>query len=447
MKKKYFHISLYIIIPFIFSGIACFSAIIFYRLALDSITKSTGFSWLVLLWLFVIVLVSYFCGLVLVRLILRPIEEFIKKTEELPVLAHKPLDTDTDDSGDQLKHFEEFFEQVTDALSKVEARELFPQIIGQSNAILGILSSIKKVSPTDTTVLISGESGTGKELAATSIYEHSLRKGRPFIKINCAAIPEGLMESELFGHEKGSFTGAVSKIRGKFEIADQGTIFLDEIGDMPLSIQAKVLRVIQEKEFERVGSRKSTKVDIRFVAATNMNLEKMVEEGKFREDLYFRLNVYPIKIPPLRNRPDDIPFLADYFLKNQSKSINITPEAMEVLGSYPWPGNVRELQNTIEQASIIAADSDIDINHLPVKIRNSSLPLIKALHNGNDIKSIDEQLDEFERRLILDALVKSNGVQVKAAELLGINQRSLWHRIKKFDIDVKEMKKNDLQKL
>jgi len=282
---------------------------------------------------------------------------------------------------------------------------------------------------------------------AISIYEHSLRKGRPFIKINCAAIPEGLMESELFGHEKGSFTGAISKIRGKFEIADQGTIFLDEIGDMPLTIQAKVLRVIQEKEFERVGSSKSIKVDIRFVAATNMNLEKMVEEGKFREDLYFRLNVYPIKIPPLRNRPDDIPFLADYFLKKQSKSINITPEAMEVLISYSWPGNVRELQNIIEQSSIIAAGEDIDINHLPIKIRNSSVSYLKNLYNGNDVKSIDEQLAEFEKRMILDALFRSSGIQVKAAELLGINQRSLWHRIKKFNIDVKEMKKNDLQKL
>ena len=255
------------------------------------------------------------------------------------------------------------------------------------------------------------------------------------------------MESELFGHEKGSFTGAVSKIRGKFEIADQGTIFLDEIGDMPLTIQAKVLRVIQEKEFERVGSSKSIKVDIRFVAATNMNLEKMVEEGKFREDLYFRLNVYPIKIPPLRNRPDDIPFLADYFLKKQSKSINITPEAMEVLISYSWPGNVRELQNIIEQSSIIAAGEDIDINHLPIKIRNSSVSYLKNLYNGNDVKSIDEQLAEFEKRMILDALFRSSGIQVKAAELLGINQRSLWHRIKKFNIDVKEMKKNDLQKL
>ncbi|MFC1495552.1 sigma-54 interaction domain-containing protein [Thermodesulfobacteriota bacterium] len=446
MKKKYFHISLYIIIPFIFSGIACFSAIISYRLTLDAITKSTGFFWSILIWLIVIVIGSYFCGLVLVRLILRPIEEFMRKTEELPVLANKPLNTDATDSGDELKHFEDFFEQVTDLLSKVEARELFPQIIGQSNAILGILSRIKKVSPTDTTVLIFGESGTGKELVATSIYEHSLRKGRPLIKINCAAIPEGLMESELFGHEKGAFTGAVSKIRGKFEIADRGTIFLDEIGDMPLTIQAKVLRVIQEKEFERVGSSKTIKVDIRFIAATNMNLEKMVEEGKFREDLYFRLNVYSIKVPPLRNRTDDIPFLADYFLKLHPDSNKITPEAMEALSNYSWPGNVRELQNTIEQASIIS-NNDIDIRSLPTKIRNAAGNYIKNLSNGNELKSIDEQLSELERRIILDALIKSSGVQVKAAELLGINQRSLWHRIKKFNIDVKEMKKHDLQKM
>ncbi|MFC1838885.1 sigma-54 interaction domain-containing protein [Thermodesulfobacteriota bacterium] len=446
MKKKYFHISLYIIIPFIFSGIACFSAIIAYRLALDSITKSTGFFWSMLIWLIVIVIGSYFCGLVLVRLILRPIEEFMRKTEELPVLANKSLNTAATDSGDELKHFEDFFEQVTDVLSKVEARELFPQIIGQSKAILGILSRIKKVSPTDTTVLIFGESGTGKELVATSIYEHSLRKRRPLIKINCAAIPEGLMESELFGHEKGAFTGAVSKVRGKFEIADRGTIFLDEIGDMPLTIQAKVLRVIQEKEFERVGSSKTIKVDIRFIAATNMNLEKMVEEGTFREDLFFRLNVYSIKVPPLRNRTDDIPFLANYFLKLYPDSNKITPEAMEALSNYSWPGNVRELQNTIEQASIIS-NNDIDTRSLPTKIRNAASNYIKNLSNGNELKSIDEQLTELERRIILDALIKSSGVQVKAAELLGINQRSLWHRIKKFNIDVKEMKNNDLQKL
>jgi len=440
MKRKYFHISLYIIIPFIFSGIASFSAIISYRLTLDSMTRSAGLLWPILIWAIIIAIGAFICGLVLVRLILKPVEEFIRKAEDLPVLAKKSVDAGEAGTGDELKHFEEFFEQVTDVLTKVEARELFPQIIGQSKAIRGILSRIKKVAPTDTTVLISGDSGTGKELVATSIYEHSLRMGKPLIKMNCAAIPEGLMESELFGHEKGAFTGAVSTMRGKFEIANRGTLFLDEIGDMPLPIQAKVLRAVQEKEFERVGSSRPIKVDIRFIAATNMNLEKMVEKGSFREDLYFRLNVFSIKIPSLKDRSEDVSLLVNFFLKKCPNPSQISPEAMDVLMNYPWPGNVRELQNAIEQASLMADNDTIKIHNLPEKIRGMAHNF-KDYLPANESISIDEQLGELEKRIILDALTKSWGVQVKAAELLGINQRSLWHRIKKYNIDVKQIKK------
>ena len=220
---------------------------------------------------------------------------------------------------DDLEQITNVFDNVANILSSVEAKELFPDIIGSSASMRNIFTQITKVAPTDSTVLISGESGTGKELIAESIYSHSMRKGKPFVKINCVAIPEGLLESELFGHEKGSFTGAISQKKGKFEIANGGTIFLDEIGDMPLTTQAKLLRVLQEKEFERVGGTTPIRVDVRFIAATNKNLPQNIKEGSFRDDLYFRLNVFSISLPPLRERREDILLLANFFLRNIPK--------------------------------------------------------------------------------------------------------------------------------
>jgi transcriptional regulator with GAF, ATPase, and Fis domain len=297
-----------------------------------------------------------------------------------------------------------------------------------------IFTQITKVAPTDSTVLISGESGTGKELIASSIYEHSLREGRPFVKINCVAIPEGLLESELFGHEKGSFTGAISQKKGKFEIADGGTIFLDEIGDMPLTTQAKLLRVLQEKEFERVGGTKPIRVDVRFIAATNKNLPQNIKEGSFRDDLYFRLNVFAIALPPLRERREDILLLANFFLSNFQKKVRLSPTVSQLLIGFSWPGNIRELKNVLEHASVLVEKDIIEPHHLPEIIsRQNSMYITGNLH---DNIALDDRLMIMGKEMILHALKTTGGVQIKAANILGINQRSLWHRIKKHGIDI-----------
>jgi transcriptional regulator with PAS, ATPase and Fis domain len=309
----------------------------------------------------------------------------------------------------------------------------------------GLLGLIKKVAPTDSTVLIMGESGTGKELVATSIFENSERKNKPFIKLNCAAIPEELLESELFGHEKGAFTGATKFKPGKFDMAHQGTIFLDEIGDMPLNLQSKILRVIQEKEFYRVGGSSTIKVDVRFIASTNQNLEKMVQEGHFREDLYYRLNVFTLHLPPLRERKEDIPLLVESFLNNLSKKVEISSVALQMIMAHTWPGNIRELKNIIESAAVIAENGFIEPAQLPAKITG-----VFSTSESNSVSlppanlPLDERLKEIEKSMIIEALRKTGGVQVRATELLGINQRSLWHRIKKHGIDVKSIKNNEI---
>jgi transcriptional regulator with GAF, ATPase, and Fis domain len=297
-----------------------------------------------------------------------------------------------------------------------------------------IFTQIIKVAPTDSTVLISGESGTGKELIASGIYEHSMRKGKPFAKFNCVAIPEGLLESELFGHEKGSFTGATEQKKGKFEIADNGTMFLDEIGDMPLATQAKLLRVLQEKEFERVGGTKLIHVDIRFIAATNKNLPEMIKKGTFREDLYFRLNVFPISLPALRDRKEDIPLIANYFLESLPKPAKLSTSALQELIGYYWSGNVRELRNILEKASILSENGVIELHNLPEVILMHSKPY--RVNNIDNDMAIDAKLELMEKEIIINALRKTSGIQVKAANILGINQRSLWHRIKKLQIDI-----------
>ncbi|MDP2972295.1 MAG: sigma-54 dependent transcriptional regulator [Deltaproteobacteria bacterium] len=317
----------------------------------------------------------------------------------------------------------------------IEARYRFGNIIAQSGNMREVLKLITRVAGTDATVLIAGESGTGKELAAEAIHHHSRRREGALVKLNCAAIPEGLLESELFGHERGAFTGAVGKKIGKFELADQGTIFLDEIGDMgPLS-QAKVLRVLQEKTIERVGGIHTVHVDARVIAATNKNLSHEVREKRFREDLYFRLNTFPIVLPPLRERKEDIPLLTEQFLKKSGKRAGvevrgISHEALDYLRRYDWPGNVRELENCIERAVIMAGEGLITPVHLPPYLLSSSVP--------RDLFPLDETLAKIEKEIILEALQKSGGVQSRAAKILGISERSLWHRVKKHRIDIQK---------
>ncbi|MBU2549685.1 MAG: sigma-54 factor interaction domain-containing protein, partial [Proteobacteria bacterium] len=276
-----FDVSLYIIVPVIFAGLAALTSTGSFRLTAYLIHRGAEPGWPLLAWTLLMTGAGFACGLVIVRLFLKPVSEFVEKARRLTPLEAIEADPVPDEGGDEVRRYSRVFDRVTRVLSRVDARQQFPEIIGQSRAMRAVLAQIVKVAPTDGTVLIQGESGTGKELVATSICQHSLRQGRPFIKLNCVAIPEGLLESELFGHEKGAFTGATSTQKGRFELADGGTLFLDEIGDMPLETQAKILRVLQEREFEPVGGSRTIKVDVRFIAATNKNLDDLVSQGRF----------------------------------------------------------------------------------------------------------------------------------------------------------------------
>jgi transcriptional regulator with PAS, ATPase and Fis domain len=443
MRHLRFYISLYIIIPFIITGLTILACIISFRLTKYSLGQGADPAQPVFWLIIVLGILAFVIGFALVRVILNPVERFVEKALKLSSVSDEPVEKRKEWSVDKIAQFASVFDRVTSVLSRIDARHFFPEIIGESLAMRGLLSLIKKVAPSDATVLILGESGTGKELVATSIHENSLRKSKPFIKLNCAAIPAELLESELFGHEKGAFTGATKFKPGKFDMADEGTLFLDEIGDMPLKLQSKILRVIQEKEFYRVGGSSTVKVDVRFIASTNQNLEKMVQEGAFREDLYYRLNVFTLHLPPLRERKEDIPLLVDRFLNNLPKKVDISSIALQMIMAYSWPGNIRELQNVIESAAVIAENGFIEPAQLPGSITGA----FNA--KGTDVSlpvnlSLDERMSEIEKGIILEALRKTGGVQVRATELLGINQRSLWHRIKKHKIDVKSLKNHEI---
>ena len=308
-------------------------------------------------------------------------------------------------------------------------------IIGQSDKMQEVFEEVHRVAPSKTTVLLRGESGTGKELIAKAIHYMSPRNKGPFIKFNCASIPEGLLESELFGHEKGAFTGAISSRKGRFELADGGTIFLDEIGDLPAALQPKILRVLQEKEFEKVGSEKTIKVAVRVIAATSRNLEKLVSQDKFREDLYYRLNVIPILLPPLKERGEDIPILIEYFLKKFNKENNravvLDNNALQVLLNYDWPGNVRELENTIERLVVMSRSDKITASDLPIPLG------IKRIKSQVESTSLTSDIEDIEKINILNALEKTGWVQAKAARLLGITPRQIGYKIKKYNIEDK----------
>lgn len=317
------------------------------------------------------------------------------------------------------------------------------RIIGESEAAQELLAEIERVAPYKTSVLISGESGTGKELVARTIHELSPRRDAAWVAINCSAIPRDLMESELFGYVKGAFTGATQNRAGRLEQAQGGTLFLDEIGDLDPSLQAKLLRVLQEREFSPVGSDQVRAVDVRFLAASNRDLKALAREGKFREDLLYRLDVYSIVVPPLRKRREDIALLAQVFLRELAietdKAVTaITPAALELLERYEWPGNVRELRNTVERALLSCAGGQIDVGDLPQSVRSAAGHAAASSGNLERMgeRNLDEWLTEVERRAILEALRECGGVQVRAARRLGISERSLWHRIKKLNIQI-----------
>jgi DNA-binding NtrC family response regulator len=333
----------------------------------------------------------------------------------------------------------QFMQEVSGLGDEPDTASAFEGIIGQSATMKEIFRFIKQTADTKATVLISGESGTGKELVARAIHQNSPRRHRPFIAINCAAIPETLLESELFGHEKGAFTNAAERTIGRFELADQGTLFLDEIAELSLNTQAKILRFLQEREFTRVGGSKTIKVDVRLISATNRNLEKALVEGKLREDFYYRINIIPLVIPPLRERKGDIPVLVRHFIEKvnvrEGKQVKgISREALEMLMAYHWPGNVRELENVIDRAVTLLDQDTIAVEHLPLHIRElSKTGMIKnQIVSGK--MTFAEAEEQFERTIILDVLEKTDYNQSRAAGLLGISRRILKYKMDKFGI-------------
>jgi two-component system NtrC family response regulator len=316
-------------------------------------------------------------------------------------------------------------------------RYKFDEIASTSHAMEEVMNMVGRVAGSNATVLLRGESGTGKELIARAIHYHSPRAAHPLIKVNCAALPETLLESELFGHEKGAFTGAAARRIGRFEAADRGTLFLDEIGDIPPPVQVKLLRVLQEKEFERIGGNETIKVDVRLIAATNRDLEKAMKEGAFREDLYYRLNVVSVVLPPLRERKEDIPALMEHFIRKYSgenkKNISgVTAETRDLLMRYTYPGNVRELENIIERAVVLTKGEIITTSDIPLHLKSveSEEKICVAKRDG----SLTETLDTVERGIIMEALKAAGGVQTRAAEKLGISERVLRYKLKKFKI-------------
>jgi DNA-binding NtrC family response regulator len=330
---------------------------------------------------------------------------------------------------------QELEREVKQLRAQVVQRYAFHNLIGKSPGMQEIYGKIEQVADSRTTVLITGESGTGKELVAKALHYNSSRRERPFIALNCAALPETLIESELFGHEKGSFTDATARRVGQFEQAHTGTLFLDEIGDLSAVTQAKLLRVLQEREFTRIGGVQSIKVDVRIVAATNKNLDELVRKGQFREDLYYRINVIALYLPPLRERGEDVPLLAKHFLAKRVEEekrphIEFGKEALELLGRYPWPGNVREMENIIEQAFIWSQNAtEITQEHLPTILKNDSRSSSLRDDTLAGRMSLEKAVMEFEREIILDALKRTSYVQTHAANLLGISRRMLKYRM------------------
>jgi len=334
---------------------------------------------------------------------------------------------------EKLVEHQRLLEENISLHQKLEGRYRFENIIAKSSRMQQVIEIIKAVAKSNATVLITGESGTGKELAARAIHSQSYRKDKPFVAVSCAALPETLLESELFGHEKGAFTGAYTQRKGKFEIANKGTLFLDEIGEMSANIQVHLLRVLEEKEFTRVGGNELIKVDVRVISATNKDLKRAIANGQFREDLYYRLNVVTIDLPPLRERKEDTPLLAQHFLKkfaaeNQKEISDFSTEATDFLLKYEWPGNVRELENAIERAVILAKNSYIEVADLP----QENLSLVNSGSSGKG-------LGEIEKEYILNTLKETGGNYSKAAKILGISRVTLYNKIRAYGLSVNNL--------
>ena len=342
------------------------------------------------------------------------------KVEELKILVRNAL--------------EKFDLKKENVRLRQELRHRFGGFVGKSRAMSELYTLIEKVGASGSSVLVVGESGTGKELAARALHEQSPRRDKPFVAVNCSAIPENLMESELFGHKKGAFTGAIADQSGLFEQAERGTLFLDEVGELPFLLQAKLLRVLQEKEFRRVGGSEAIKADVRIVAASNRDLQAQIREGSFREDLFYRLNVIMLRMPPLRERVEDIPLLVEHFFRkyagNGMSGPVVTPDALKVIISYPFPGNVRELENLVERCTVLSG-STLDRASLPPEMLSSSSQ-VDIPQEGMDLEAY---LDAMEKRYLLSALEQCHGVKKRAAEFLGLTFRSFRYRLAKFGMD------------
>ncbi len=434
MRQKYpkqYEVGLRILIPTIIGGITFIASTSVYHIGIFwSFTSSSQnfFS------AAIAGITAFFGTTIAVNVFLGPINRFAEKIQK----EFEPsLSTDQSKPQVDLERFEYVSRQVTQVLNKLDAKAYFPAFRGESRALRGLLKNVLEVAGSDTTVLITGESGTGKELVARGVHERSNRADNPFIAINCAAIASGILESELFGHEKGAFTGAISNKKGTFERAHGGTLFLDEVGDMPLETQAKILRVIETGQLEHVGGNKTYNIDVRLVAATNHDLKKNIQKNTFREDLFHRLNVFPVYVPPLRERREDIPILADYFLEKLGKGQTLSGEALALLMTHAYPGNIRELKNIIERASVLTPpQATVLPDNLPPEIRGLHLSSLEMTKDTEPSKStLDEKLATYEKGLIEAALSQTQGVQNAAASLLGIKPRSLWHRIKKLGIE------------
>ena len=331
----------------------------------------------------------------------------------------------------------ELFVKNSMVLDKLKEEYLFNDIIGQSENMQAVFRLVKKVADCDSTILISGETGTGKGLVARAIHQNSNRNNKPFISINCGAIPENLLESELFGHVRGAFTGATTSKQGKFEVANGGTIFLDEIGDMSPDLQVKVLKVLEEGEFEQVGGSKTIKVDVRIIAATHRDLAEEVQRGNFRDDLFYRLYVIPVNLPSLRDRKSDIPFLVSYFLENSNHNNNrqvtgVAEDAMKIMLKYSWPGNVRELKNLMERLVVLKGEGEITADDLPAELKTASTTDTPGVIEISDEGiCLNSAVTEFEKALILQSLEKTKWVKNKAAKLLQLNRTTLVEKIKR----------------
>ena len=342
------------------------------------------------------------------------------------------------------EHFRQTEQECGILRSQLQDKFNISNIIGESAAFQQVLKSVRKVASTDTMVLLLGESGTGKELIAQTLHYQSQRSKSPFVPVNLAALPENLIEAELFGVEKGAYTGATARRVGRFEMANQGTIFLDEIGELPLNLQVKLLRVLQERSFERIGSSESVKVDARVVAATNRNLLEEVGRGNFREDLYWRLNVVPVELPPLRARSEDVPLLLDFYMKKfnrtYQRNVSFEPSVIDILVQYKWPGNVRELANMVERLVIMAERDEITPEDLPFGFSGGSVTALPEVNVPSDSGiNLGGEVEQLERRRIVKALRENKGVQQRASKVLGLTPRQLGYRIKKYGIDLRKL--------